>query len=415
MAVDSLVKRLTDERDSKVALIQTLADRAEDEGRDLYATDIETVKHARARIDEIDVQIDAVSADLEMAESVRTRVRALDPMVVGRDFTYRTAGDYMFDALHKHENPDSAARWMKFHKRAAEHMGLDKANTIPTAGGFNGLVVASPSGAVLDPTPSGRPLLAALGVTPVTSSTFTRPRIVDPNFATGVAARTQEKAELVSKAWDILSEPITLTLYGGYINVSELLVEMLSGSLDMVVSHMNRRLEAVSERAAVAEIDKTTEVVPITAAATGADVQAAIGQGATLVFQNTGRLPSWLAMGPVAFGRLIGLSDLAGRPLFPAIGPANAMGNGDASQFITSIAGLRAVVSHAITDAAMYMGNSFGLEVYERRMPVLQAMEPSVFGRQISVQTALAFYSPITTEGATPERNGVVKIDWADV
>lgn len=412
VATEALCEKYEGERQQKYDLIQSIAMTVEEEGRDLYPGEVETVTRAKERIAVLDQQIDLIGDQLELSEARRTRLRSLDPSIMNKELLYRTAGDYLYDCLHKHENQDSAARLQRFHKRAAEHLGLDKANTIPVAGGFNGLVTLPNVGTVLDPNPTGRPLLSALGVRPVTSSQFNRPRIVDANFLTGVAPMTQEKAELVSRTWDIVSETLTLQPYGGYVNVSELLLEMISSSLDMVVSHMNARLEAASEAAAVAQIDQTTEIIPLAATATGAEVQAAIGQGAATVFTNTGRLPTWLALGPVAFGRLIGLSDLAGRPLFPALGPANAMGNGDASQFMTSIAGLRAVVTHGITDAAMYMSNSFGFEVYERRFPVLQAVEPAVFGRQISVQTGLNFYSPITNETG-PERNGVVKLDWA--
>ncbi len=59
------------------------------------------------------------------------------------------------------------------------------------------------------------------------------------------------------------------------------------------------------------------------------------------------------------------------------------------------------------------MGNSFGLEIYERPMPLMQAFEPSVYGRQVAVATYLGFYSAITEEGATPKREGTVKITWA--
>ena len=45
----------------------------------------------------------------------------------------------------------------------------------------------------------------------------------------------------------------------------------------------------------------------------------------------------------------------------------------------------------------MYVGNNYGLEVYERPMPMMQVLEPSVYGRQIGVATFLAFYHPPTT------------------
>jgi HK97 family phage major capsid protein len=412
MAVDALVKRFLDERDQKVTLIETLAATAEDEGRDLYSTDLETISNARARIVELDSQIDKVGGDLQMADAVKSRIRSLDPSIVTRDFQYRSAGEYMYDLLHRSEDETCNARFQKFHRRAAEHLGLDKANTIPVAGGFNGLVVAGTSGAVLDPSPSGSPLFSALGAIPAPGSQFTRPRIVDPNFATGVAAQGQEKAELVSKTWDIVSEVLTLKAYGGYINVSEWLLEQISGSLDMVVSHMNRRLENLRETATVTELAKTSAVV---AAADGsaAAITAALGEAAALLFNNTGQLPQWIAMGPNGYGALIGLSDLAGRPMFPPVAPSNALGTGGLTEFGSGTP--RWVVTQGITDTSLYMGNRYGLEVYERRMPVFSAVEPAVLGRQIAVATGLAFYRPITAEagaGNVPpeERNGVVKI-----
>jgi hypothetical protein len=420
MPTDSFINQLMEERDTKVQVIEQLATTASEEGRDLHTTDLETIDNYRSRIKQIDMQIEKVAGDLELADSVRGKIRNLDPNVVARDFSYRSAGEYMWDYIHKGDNSDAGARWQKYHRRAAEHMGLDKANTVPVAGGFNGLVVSPVVGAVLDPAPSGRPLFTALGVRQIDSATFMRPRIVDPNFATGVGPQAggKEKAELPSKAWDILSEPVSAKVIGGYINVS-LLVDWLPSGLDMIVSHMNKRLEVYSEQAAVSAMDNSTAAINLAADADSAAVAAAFGEASTLVFRNTGRLPTWVAMGPEAWGRLIGLTDLAGRPMIPAVGPTNAFGGGGSPDtFFSTFMGMRVVVSYAIYDAAMYIGNEFGLEVYERKLPVLRVNEPSVFGTQISVQTALAFYSPTTKEAGpsnTPpaERNGVVRIDWA--
>ena len=413
MAVDALVRRFMDERDQKVTLIETLAGTADDEGRDLYATDLETIDNARARIRELDAQIDKVSGDLQMADAVKSRIRTLDPNIVSRDFQYRSAGDYMYDLLHRSEDADANARFQKFHKRAAEHLGLDKANTIPVAGGFNGLVVTGSAGAILDPSPTGSPLFTALGAYPAPSSQFSRPRIVDPNFVTGVGPQVKEKQELVSKTWDIVSEVITLTPYGGYINVSEWLLEQISSSLDMVVTHMNRRLEGLRETATVTEIAKTTSTVAV-ADSSAAALNTALGEAAALLFRNTGQLPQWIAMGPEGYGALVGLSDLAGRPMFPPVAPSNALGTAGLTEF-GSAPGARWIVTQAITDSTLYVGNRYGLEAYEKRMPVFSAVEPAVLGRQIAVATGLAFYRPITAEAGPAdvppaERNGVVKV-----
>jgi len=416
MAIDNMVKRLLDERDQKLALIDQIASTADDEGRDLLESENQTITNAQERVRALNNQVDRLSQDLELADSAKNRIRALDPTVIAKDFSYRTAGDFLYDMIHKIDNPDSDMRMTRFMKRAAEHMGFDKANTVAVAGGFNGLVVAPVVGPVLDPSPTGRPLFTAIGARQLTTLTFNRPRIVDPNFTTGVGVVAQEKSEMPSKAWDIVSELVTTKRVGGYINVSEVLTEMLSGSLDMVVSHMNRRVEAYSETAVVDELDNTAAVIPL-AGSDSAAITAAIGEAAATVVANTGNLPTWIAMGPEGWGGLIGVSDLAGRPMVPSVGPVNAYGTGDANSYFQTMFGLRAAITPAITDKSIYIGNSFGLEIYEKPMPLMQAFEPSVYGRQVAVATFIGFYSPISAEagpGNVPpaERNGVVKIAW---
>lgn len=415
MAVDTMVKRLLDERDQKLSLIEQISSVADESGRDLFPTEDQTIADAQERVRSLNAQVDRLTQDLELAESAKNRIRSLDPNIVANDFHYRTAGELVWDLIHKHEDQDAQLRMNKFMKRAAEHMGFDKANTVPVAGGFNGLVVAPNVGPILDPSPQGRPLFTALGARPAPSLSFYRPRLVDPNASTGVGVVAQEKSEMPSKAWDILNETVTLKRVGGYINVSEVLVEMIAGSLDMVIQHMNWRVEQYSEVAVVDELSNTTATVAV---ATD-DVVGAIGAAAALVIQNTGRHPTWIAMGPQGWGSLIGLSDAAGRPLFPGVGPVNALGTGNAGTYIGSVLGLNAVVTPAITDKTMYVGNSFGLEVYERPLPLMQAFEPSVYGRQVAVATYVGTYAPITTEAVTTptpadaKREGVVKITWA--
>jgi hypothetical protein len=415
MAIDSMVKRLLDERDQKLALIDNIASVADENGRDLLESESQTISDAQTRVRSLNDQIDRLSQDLELADTAKNRIRSLDPSIIANDFHYRTAGDCVWDMLHRHDDPDANLRMNRFMKRAAEHMGLDKANTVAVAGGFNGLVIVPNVGPVLDPSPQGRPLFNALGARPAPALTFTRPRLVDPNVSTGVGIVTKEKEEMPSKAWDILNEPVTCSRVGGYINVSEVLVELLAGSLDMVVSQMNRRVEQYSENAVVTELAKTGATIAV---ATD-DIVGAVGAAATLVVQNTGMPPTWIALGPAGWGAMIGLSDLAGRPLFPPVNPSNALGTGLATTGgFGGIMGLNAVVTPSITDKTFYIGNSFGLEVYERPLPLMQAFEPSLYGRQVAVATYLGFYAPITAEAGpsnTPpaERNGVVKVTWA--
>jgi hypothetical protein len=417
MAVDSMVQRLLTERDNKLQLIDQIAGVADEGGRDLYETESQTIGEAQERVRSLNTQIDRLTQDLELAAGAKSRIRTLDPSIIAADFTYRTAGEYMWDIIHRNDDPDASMRLNKFHSRAAEHMGYDKTKTVAVAGGFSGLTNVPALGPVLDPYPQGRPLFTALGARTITSLEFRRPRIVDPNFTTGVGVVATEKSEMPSKAWDILSDTLVAERVGGYINVSGVLEEMVAGSLDMIVSHMNRRVEAMSEARVVAELSETAAEVPLAAAATSAQILAAIGMAVTMVVQNTQRLPQWIAMGPIGWGRLIGTADLAGRPILPPVGPVNALGTGGADSYSASIAGMRAIVTPAITTPDLYVGNNYGLEVYEKPMPLMQVLEPSVYGRQVAVATFLAFYHPVTKEAtATPtpaEYNSIVKIEWA--
>lgn len=409
------------------ATVEAIFQTARDEDRDLVDTEEATVDRLAAANDALNVKLERATRDLGVSDTVRQRIEVARVQPV----QYRSAGELLHDLLHARDDVDARDRVTRLQRsvdqarqpirlqRAAEHLGLDKANTVAVAGGFNGLVVAPNVGAVLDPSPRGAPLFAALGPVPATAATFQRPRIVDPNFDDGVAGGLQEKAEGPSKTWDIVAEPLALDVIRGYINVSELLLEMLAGSLDMVVGHMNRRLEWALERAAVAAVvDGAGDPIPLAADADAAAVQAAIAQAKADVFRATFEWPTWIAFGPDGAERLMALTDAAGRPLFPNIGAANALGSSDDAGPPATVAGLRSVPTRAITDADLYIGSGASVEAYLRRFPIMQALEPALFGRQIGVAAGATFYNPITTEspdgGTTPaEREGVAHVDWA--
>jgi hypothetical protein len=409
--------------------VENYARAALEEQRELNEHELEQMDKLGEINERLTRSIERTTREYDVNQGVADRLAVLGQARTS-DVQYRSAGELLWDMIHANHDEEARNRCQRFQRaidsgrqpvrlqRAAEHLGLDKANTVATAGGFNGLVVIPNVGAVLDPSPVGAPLFNALGPVPATAATFQRPRIVDPNFGTGVAGGLQEKAEGPSKAWDIVAEPLSLDVIRGYINVSELLLEMVAGSLDMVISHMNRRLEWKLETAAATELATGALVIPLAADADAAAVQKAIADAAVAVFQATKQWPTWIAFGPVGAGRLMALCDAAGRPLFPWLSPGNALGQGGFDRPPLSVAGLTPIPTAAIIDADLYVGNGASMEAYLRRFPVMQALEPALWGRQIGVAAAATFYKPITTEagpGDVPpaKREGVAKIDWA--
>ena len=408
-AIDETAAELVSKLDDLNAKAETVYRTAREEGRDLLDNEEVTLDRWHKERDNLNHALERATRSYGVDDAVRQKLDSIRDGAA--PVVYRHAGQLMWDMLHANSDRDASDRYRRaVINRAAEHLGLDKANTVAVAGGFNGLVVAPNIGPVLDPYPGDMPLFDALGATTITTATFQRPRIVDPNFTTGVSGGKKEKEEGVSKAWDIVTEPVTMSVVRGYINVSELLLEMVSESLGMVVGHMNKRLAAMLEAQAITAVGNTTATISLAADADAAAVQAALAQASGQVARATGQPATWVAMGIDGSVRLASLTNLAGDAIFSV--------PGDVTGLPRSVYGLRPILSVGIADADLYVGNSQSIEAYERRFPVMQALEPALFGRQIGVAGGYAFYDPITEEspdgGTTPaKREGVVKIDWA--
>jgi hypothetical protein len=412
---DVMIDRLIHERNAVESKIKTVETIAVDEKRDLRPEDIESIRTYSERLRAIDSQLDVVTNRVQLDDSIAERIAAVNVDRPIGGHAYRSASELLWDALRPGDS-DARARYAPVLKRAAEHMGTSAEATVAVAGGFGGLSVTGPQGPIIDLQPKGRPWLTAIGVRAAPSSfSFTRPRIVDPNFKTAAAVQTKEKQELSSKHFDVAADTLVLTTVGNYLNLSLQAEQFVSGSLDIVINQLLARVAYAEEAALATEVAKTTATVPLAADADGAAVRAAIFDAAALVYENTGALPEWIAMGPQGWARLGSLVDLANRPLFPYVNGVNADGSSSAASFTISGIGLRGIVTPGITDGSYYVGNELGVEAYEYRYPVLQAVEPSLLGRQIAVAASLVVYRPTTEEsadgGVTPGTgNGVVKI-----
>lgn len=401
---DAMVARLLEERAQKVALVTTVTEAANDAGRDLNDDDTETINRAKERVTKLDAQLETLGDNLELSSQAAERLARLQPgLTVPGPVQYRSAGEMLWDAIHSSQDRDASVRYGRFLKRAAEHMGTVAAGTTPVAGGVPGLLVDPTVGPIIDVFPTGRPLLSAIGVRPAPNSmTFHRPYLVDPTLAdhSGVGPQSLEKAELVSKKFDVLRDDLALETIGGYLNVSQQLISFTAGGLDIIISELNRRYALATEAYALAELTNSTSKVTLSAAATASEILAAIYDASAMVYAQTGSLATWIAMGPQGWARLGSLVDAAGRPLLPSLGAANAFGTSNADQFVASVAGLRAIVTPAITGDTYWVGNSSALEFYEYRFPVLETIEASVLGRQIAVSGAVASYRPNPGNGA---------------
>jgi hypothetical protein len=419
----ALVEGYVRERDDLLNTVNVLKNTFAQRGTDPTDQDLEVMDKCFKRIDRLDEMIKIVGEDRSMSQETRDKLLAPTPEMPTGGIKYRSGGEMVWDCLHanygsqqNHDDQEATRRWDRVMKRAAEHMGTTPEATTPVAGGIGGLFVVPVVGPVIDLSPQGQPFLSAIGRRPSPSAmTFTRPRIVDPNFKDGAGKQTLEKAELTSKKFDVKVDTLSLTTVGGYLNVSQQLMSLQPSGWDLIVSQLQKRVAYAGEAAATAELATTGAHVPLAANATSAAVLKALFDAAALVYQNTAELPTWLAYGPLGWAMLGSLCDSAGRPLFPFLGATNAAGSASLTDFSLGPLGLQQIVTHGISTTDLFMGNGAGFEAYVYSFPILEAVEPALLGRQVSVAEAMAFFTPTTAEAGpadTPpaQYNAVVRI-----
>ena len=401
---DPMVEQLLAKRDANLSKIESLKSIATDEGRALTDAELESVETYKRDIGGLDRQLEAIGDDLSLDVQSRQRLTGMQS-AASNAVAHRSAGDLIHDLLHLSDGA-AQARYKATLKRAAEHMGTIAADTTATAGDIAELYVDPIVGPVIRPDNSFMPLTAALGLRSMPSgSAFERPYIDDAAFATGVAAQSAQKAELASKKFDAATDLIKRTTIGGYLNVSAQMLTWQPGSLGQIVDQMRARLSAAIEAFVFAEVDSTTNNEVLAVGADGPTTIKAIYDASAAVYGSTNQVASMLVAGPLGWARLGSLVDLGGRPLLPSLSPVNAVGSMSADTLSTNgVAGLRTVVSPAIADSSFYILNSECIETYGYMYPLMEAVEPSVLGRQIAVAADVVAHTP------TPYANAIVHL-----
>ena len=108
---------------------------------------------------------------------------------------------------------------------------------------------------------------------------------------------------------------------------------------------------------------------------------------AKILTNSNGNLPNVLMVAPSYYQKLGSLVDGSQRPLFPTIGPMNAMGTSNASTFNGNAFGLQIVVDRnftGLTSKPVWVGNSDGFECYEQQKGVVSIENPSLLARTVA-------------------------------
>jgi HK97 family phage major capsid protein len=389
---DVMLAKLREERDAKLKFSDDLANTAAAENRDLSTNELELITRTKDRVGEIDAQVTVLARESTLDEQAQRRLAQLAGATVGGDAVeYRSAGAYLNDVLgviigDGEKRTHAEDRLRRYH-RAASHI---------TTGNFTGTFPQAIVGPLINLINSTRPLVNAIGVNPVPSGPdFRRPKLNDPNIATGVGPQTNQKDELTSQPFTLTSDNVALSTLGGYVNVARQVLDWGVASMDVIVSQLAARYSYATERGAVTEMQRSTSTVPLAAGADSAAVIEAIYAAAGEVFTETGQLPTTLVAGPLGWARLGSLASADGVPTFPFLNPSNASGGGmSATSFSGNPVGLNLVVSPGVADDTFWVLNGLALEIYEQVVGQLSVVEPSVLGIQVAYAGYVGYYRP---------------------
>jgi len=367
--------------------IETITSRAADEDRDLTDSEQHTCEARRSRItsldDDITVEADlakrsadygALVADIGPAsgEQANEPLRRAAPADVP---VYESPGAYLVDFCLRHEDPQAKQRFGRYLERAVAHQTTtSNPGLLPTP--------------ILEPVfvqqTSRRPAIEAATLRPLPGpgKTFQRPKISAYTLA---GPQSAEKAELPSQAMTIDPVTVTKSTYGGVVNLSwqdrdwtdpaimDLLVADLAGSYAQATdaAFCTYFVGSVTQSEALATPDS-------------AGLMQALYAAAGTIFGGTNGMPDTLWVAPDVWGSLGSMVDSTGRPLFPTVNPANAMGNVNPTAMGGSVAGFRLVADKNLPAGTAILGDSLYVEVYETVGGQVSAVEPSVLGTQIA-------------------------------
>lgn len=382
---DAQIARLEKEIEERNAFIEGTTANAQDAERDLTANEMELITEARKRIEVVEEQLEVLDSARETQQRARKRAddlqRAMAEMRVEVDkgkVEYRSAGEWLRDVYHSERGDRDARLRLEMATRAADHIKTsDVAGVIPEP------IV----GDLINFIDATRPIVNALGTSPITSATWLRPVVsqhtaVAAQGAAGAAA--DEKSELTSQKMTITDLTGTAVTYGGYVNVSRQTIDFGPGS-DFVVEDLAAQYAILTEGVVADELAATaTTAVGYGTAGneTAESVAAAIWEAVGTVYDVTkGRGRLLLAVAPDTLG-VFG-------PLFAPVSPRDSQSPGfNAGDFgqgmMGNISGVDVVMSAGLDSGEAFLFSTAAIELFEQRVGSLSVQEPSVLGMQVA-------------------------------
>lgn len=233
-----------------------------------------------------------------------------------------------------------------------------------------------------------RPICDAIGVRamPGGGKIFIRPKVTTN---TSMAVQSAEFDTLQAGTFVVDDIQVTKGTYGGYVNISEQDLDWTDPAvLGLILDDMGRIYANTTEEvAADALVSGVTNTDNFTAASVGdpsywADWIATAAEA--IVTGSNGNFPTHLFLNPSMWGELVRLSDDVKRPMFPAVGPQNALGGMSFGTGNGTAWGLQVVTSRNFDAATLIIGDASGYELFEQQKGALTVDNPTELSRTIA-------------------------------
>ena len=231
-----------------------------------------------------------------------------------------------------------------------------------------------------------RPVVDACGVRsmPSAGSTFIRPKVTTHN---SMGVQANDLATLTASTMVVSSETVTKGTYGGYVSISEQLLDWSEPSMLTVLLDDMARIYAntTDNVAADALVAGATTTGAFGDPTLPADWLAWIGASSTTILSaSNGNNPNTLFVSANVFGDLIALSDTAGRPLFPNLNAQNAFGAVAVTTDVGTAFGCRVVRDRNFASNTLILGDASGFEIFESQKGAISVDVPSTLSRTIA-------------------------------
>jgi HK97 family phage prohead protease len=234
-----------------------------------------------------------------------------------------------------------------------------------------------------------RPVIDAVGVRqlPAGGKVFIRP-VVTTHTSMAVAT---ENTAIQAGTFVVNDVQITKGIYGGYVEVSEASLdwtqpEVLNAMLDDMGRVYANTVDNVAADALEAGTTNTNNFTAADIAKPEVWVAWIYQAASDILTGSNGNLPTHLFMAPNRWASLGNLSDDSGRPLFPNIGPMNALGQLAPGDSAGNAFGLQVVVDRNLPSGTLIIGDatSGGFECWEQMKGAVSLEQPSTLSRQIA-------------------------------